>query len=281
MMNDVQTQALLRSRARDLLAGGEVSCVIGWENTRAAGKTRVFFARTAADAQRLVWNADCTVSTAKHLLHACTQEGKIALCARGCDTRAVNRMIADGQLSRSAVYILGLPCTRRGTPACERCRHRNPVVYDELIGDTVPEAAEAGRFSRIEEAERLPAAQRREFWRAQFQKCIRCYACRNVCPCCSCRECYLDQHRTGWQGKQLCESESRIYGLTRAFHVGDRCIECGECERVCPVGIPIMLQTGKMLRDINSLYGECECGLSPDETPALGKYGLGDADDFV
>ena len=281
MMTDVQLQALLRSRARDLLESGAVQCVIGWENTRARGKTRILFARTAADAQRLVWGADCAASTAKHLLHERAPGGRTALCARGCDARAVNRMISDGQLRRGEVYILGLPCTRRDTPACERCRHRNPVVYDELIGDAVPENGAADRFSRIAEMERLPAAERREFWRRQFQKCIRCYACRNVCPCCTCLECYLDQHRTGWQGKQLCESESRIYGLTRAYHVGDRCIECGECERVCPVGIPIMLQTGKMLRDINSLYGECECGLSPDETPALGKYELGDADDFA
>ena len=74
--------------------------------------------------------------------------------------------------------------------------------------------------------------------------------------------------------------ENSLYGLTRAYHVGDRCIECGECERVCPMDIPIMLQTGKMLKQCNTLFGDYECGLSAEETPALGTYDLNDADSF-
>ena len=74
--------------------------------------------------------------------------------------------------------------------------------------------------------------------------------------------------------------ENRVYGLTRAFHVGDRCIECGECERVCPMNLPIMLQTSKLLKECESLFGAYECGLSADEVPALGAYTLQDADSF-
>ena len=132
----------------------------------------------------------------------------------------------------------------------------------------------------IREMEALPLSARQAFWENEFSKCIRCYACRNVCPACNCRECYADQYRTGWQGKQLNTVENRVYGLTRAYHVGDRCIECGECERVCPMDLPIMLQTGKMLKVCDELYGPYECGLSAEEVPALGTYALGDADSF-
>ena len=64
----------------------------------------------------------------------------------------------------------------------------------------------------------------------------RCYACRNVCPACNCRECIFDRSQSGWCGKQMNRSENMFFAITRAMHVAGRCIECGECERVCPEG---------------------------------------------
>lgn len=277
-MSDVQS--LLRERARALLSSGSVSLVIGWEDTRTPGKTRVAFIRRPEDAERLVWNRSCVSSTAKFLLDHRWTKDKIAVCARGCDARAINRLLSDRQFDRERVYILGLPCDGKESRVCERCAHKNPVVYDELLGEPVAEGPASGRFADIERIEAMSIAARREMWEREFSKCIRCYACRNACPACNCRECYADQYRTGWQGKQMNANESRLYGLTRAYHVGDRCIECGECERVCPMGLPIMLQTTKMLRECERLFGSYECGLTGDETPALGTYDLGDADSF-
>lgn len=277
-MNDAQE--LLRQSARRLLESGGVSLVIGWESARGGERTRPAFIRSPEEADRLVWNRHCVNSTAKYLLNYRFAAEKTAVCARGCDTRAINRMIADKQLGREQIYIIGLPCPGMENAACLRCRHRNPLVYDELIGSPAEEQDPGGRFAGVEELEALPVQERRRFWQEQFSRCIRCYACRNVCPACSCRECYADQYRTGWQGKQMNAEENRVYGLTRAYHVGDRCIECGECERVCPMGIPVMLQTGKILRDINAIYGSCECGLSSEEIPVLGSYELSDLDEF-
>ena len=280
-MTELEVQTALRSRVRALLESSEIGYFIGWENTRREGVTRAAFITAPEEAEKLVWDRRCVSSTAKYLLADRSPKQRIGVAVRGCDSRAVNRLLADKQVKREDVYLIGLPCAGKDNPACARCTHKNPLVYDELIGDTVPENPDADRFGRIAEMEALPPAERRRFWEAAFSKCIRCYACRNVCPCCNCRECYADQYRTGWQGKQMNTAENRVYGLTRAYHVGDRCIECGECERVCPVDLPIMLQTGKILRDINALFGPTENGLSADETPALGKYELGDMDDFM
>lgn len=273
-------QSALRERARTLLESGEVEYVIGWESARGENKTRPAFIRKAGDADRLVWNRYCVNSTAKYLLHDRWPKGKIAVCARGCDTRAINRMLSDGQVKRENLYILGIPCEGVENKVCDRCAHRNPLVYDELLGESVEEKTDFDRFAEVKKTQSLPLEERRKMWEDEFTKCIRCYACRNVCPACNCRECYADQYRTGWQGKQFNSVENRVYGLTRAYHVGDRCIECGECERVCPMDLPIMLQTGKMLMRCNELFGPYECGLSGEETPALGTYNLGDADSF-
>ena len=277
-MSDIQSA--LHERAKALLENGDVEYVIGWENARGENKTRPAFIRKAEDAERLVWNSWCVNSTAKYLLHDRWPKGKIAICARGCDTRAINRMLSDGQIKRENIYILGIPCQSVENQICERCAHRNPIVYDELLGEPVEEKTDFDRFAKVKQAQALTLEQRRQMWEDEFTKCIRCYACRNVCPACNCRECYADQYRTGWQGKQFNAVENRVYGLTRAYHVGDRCIECGECERVCPMDLPIMLQTGKMRMECNELFCQYECGISGSETPALGTYNLNDADSF-
>jgi len=278
MQNEIERR--LRERARALLSSGEISYLIGWEAARGQDRTRPVFIRRPEDADRLVWNRGCVNSTAKYLLHDRWPEGRIGICVRGCDSRAVNRLLADGQIARENLYILGIPCSGVDNQICARCTHPNPLVYDELLGDPVEASPSEGRFDAVRKMEQMTEAERRAFWEAQFTKCIRCYACRNVCPACNCRECYADQYRTGWQGKQMNLTENMVYGLTRAYHVGDRCIECGECERVCPMDIPIMLQTGKMLESCGTMLGPYECGLAPDEVPALGAYNLNDADAF-
>ena len=86
---------------------------------------------------------------------------------------------------------------------------------------------------------------------------------------------------TVWAGRANNRNSNQVYGLTRAFHVGDRCIECGECERVCPMGLPIMRQTKKMLKDINDLFGDYECGLNDSRPHVLGEFDLQDRDEFM
>ena len=91
--------------------------------------------------------------------------------------------------------------------------------------------------------------------------CIRCNACRNVCPACSCRKCVFDSNKFDSAQKANVDSfEEKMFHIIRAFHVAGRCTDCGECSRVCPQGIPLHLFNRKFIKDIDTFYGEYQAG---------------------
>lgn len=167
---------------------------------------------------------------------------------------------------------------------CLTCHYPNPVIYDRLIGEKVANetlAAHAGRFSAVEELEELSAEDRFAYWDQQFSKCIRCLACRNICPACSCEQCTFDDSEIEILGKAKENSEDKFFHLIRAYHVAGRCVDCGECSRVCPQGIPLEKLNRKLIKDINELYGEYQAGLDPSVKGPLVTYQLEDNDTFT
>lgn len=157
---------------------------------------------------------------------------------------------------------------------CLTCRHPNPVVYDRLVWEEVPvrKGVDSLRFSRVEKVEKKELAERYAYWTRQLDRCIRCFACRNVCPACNCLACIFDQAEPRWLGKAADMSETLNYHIIRAFHVAGRCFECGECERICPAAIPLQELNRKLIKDINEFFGEYEAGLNPEDHPPLGTY---------
>lgn len=288
-MSTIQEQ--LRTRAAALLESGEVAEVITWGAGRFANQTTPVFLTDPADTGKAVFNDYCVNTLAKYTL-AEKGAGKLAVSVRGCDARGINRMIADNQIKREELYLIGIPCagmkdrlTEEPLPKCVECTHRNPVVYDELLGEAVAEpgeeAIEQTRFVEVEAVEALDRELRLAHFEDVFNRCIRCYACREVCPVCTCRECFVDQQRVGWQGKQNNLAENRYYNLTRVFHIADRCVECGECARACPMDLPLMELNRKMIKDLSGLFAAGEAGLTSEPENALGRYDVNDVEEFM
>ena len=143
------------------------------------------------------------------------------------------------------------------------------MIYDEIWGES-KDTADQERFAEVERIEAMSSEEKFEFFRNELSKCIRCNACRNVCPACSCRKCIFDNTKFDAQQKaNVVSFEERMFHIIRAFHVAGRCTDCGECSRVCPEGIPLHLFNRKFIKDIDKFYGEFQAGKDPEAQSPL------------
>ena len=159
---------------------------------------------------------------------------------------------------------------------CHVCKGKEHRIYDELALESA-DTLDSDRFQGVEAIENMTPEQKFEFFKSELSKCIRCNACRNVCPACSCRKCVFDSTKfDSAQKANVDEFEEKMFHIIRAFHVAGRCTDCGECSRVCPQGIPLHLFNRKFIKDINEFYGEYQAGADADAVSPLTDFTFGD-----
>lgn len=164
---------------------------------------------------------------------------------------------------------------------CHVCKGKEHQVYDELIGES-KETKDAERFAEVERIEAMSPEEKFAFFQNELSKCIRCNACRNVCPACSCRKCVFDSNKFDSAQKANADTfEEKMFHIIRAFHVAGRCTDCGECSRVCPQGIPLHLFNRKFIKDIDELYGEYQAGEDTESKAPLTDFTFGDAEPSI
>jgi ferredoxin len=267
----------LKNTARELLQSGQVRCVIGYESGP-RGRTRPAFIYSTEDVERLIWDQSCTHNLSVYLKDALKTAKKgeqdesprcVALVAKPCDSRAINVLIAENQFEREQVHVIGMMCdgivetNSNGSNVANyqrRCLHCNleePVVYDSLIGErkgSIP-TLQGELTDELAHLQAISAGERAEFWLEQFDRCIRCYACRQVCPMCNCPTCLYERDDSVWVGMQIEVNQKRSFHLGRAYHLAGRCVGCNECERVCPMDIPISLLNQVLAKEVETVFG--------------------------
>ncbi len=132
---------------------------------------------------------------------------------------------------------------------CSTCQYPTPLLYDVLVGDAITSnKAPESVYDDIRELEEKSLEERKAYWEKELGRCIRCYACRNACPLCVCQDaCIAETRDPHWMSQRSTLTEKMMFHMIHALHLAGRCTECGECERACPMDIPL----GKLKKKIN------------------------------
>jgi ferredoxin len=289
----------IRSEAKRILTEGQVSAIVGYAAARRKGSAQPIVITHADDAQKLIFTPACVNNLAVYLTKAkkeIPKSGKIGIVVKGCDLKALVGLIGESQLKREDLYLIGVPCAGvlastihpdteltadSIAPKCSECDARLPQGCDFVPPQTPPTPEPEQKYAaEIARLEALTPKERWAYWKEQFSKCIKCYACRQVCPFCFCEQCLCDRNKP-----QMVESTPRPAGNTawhivRAMHLAGRCAGCAECERVCPMDIPLNLLNRKMAKELKELY-DYEAGFEVKEQGPLNSYTEKDDQSFI
>ncbi len=295
----------IQNIATSLLSKGEIDLFIAWEQQgQSEHSVRPYFVRSPEQVAKIVYNDYCIHNLSNSLLRFRDGHEKIGIVVKGCDSRGLVRLLEDRQIKRDRLYIVGVCCEGKKDPLeviktesgisvsdsvnafaskCADCIQPNPVIFDEKIGDEQTPRAQGERFQKVKEIEALSQAEREQFFEKALAPCIRCYACRQACIACNCRTCIFDETKPQWVGRETSASDTFMFHIVRASHMAGRCVECGECQRVCPVNIPLMLINQKLIKDVDKLFGPYDAGMQYIEgsSPPLSMYRENDPDDFI
>ncbi|MFZ5590625.1 MAG: Coenzyme F420 hydrogenase/dehydrogenase, beta subunit C-terminal domain [Bacillota bacterium] len=309
--------AAIRETARKLLEEKTVDLVIGFASGSLPLRSTPCFIRKPEDAAKLVFDAGCENNLANYLRQ---RDEKVAVVAKGCDTRAIVVLLQENQIKRDNLYIIGVPCQGMvDRVKIEALLDGKDLLAAEVQGEAVTLKTAAGEkqvalvdvlhdtcktcqygnpviydvllgepvkprqaddFADVKAFESLSPAERKARLTEEFSKCIRCYACRNACPMCYCSECFVDCSTPIWIKKSVDPADNMMFQAVRVFHLAGRCADCGACDRACPMGLNLRTMTRKLVMDVKELFGY-EAGVNLDAKPALSEFAFDDPQPFL
>lgn len=308
----------IKEVAARLLKDEEVELVVGYKEGTIPMKTIPWPVKDAAGVEQLVWNSHCTINLANYLMDrkekigiiakGCDcrsivnhiSEGKVKRenvviigvpCTGMLDRHAISNQFGSSidnveEKDDGTIHVQGNDCQKSYDrndylrQNCKVCVHKNPVLYDEIVGEPVEQPGDIDRYEEVEKIEALDIDQRWEHFEQLVSTCIRCYACRDSCPTCYCPTCFVDESQPQWVDKTDDASDVMTFHILRAFHTAGRCTDCGACVSSCPMGINMRAFTKKLEKDCLDLW-DWEAGITTDVRPALETFTPADPEENI
>ena len=281
----------IRAICRRLFSEGRVDAIFAHKGGGVDGTLIPFVAKGEADVEKIAWGDRVRQNLAPYL-HGRTD--RVGIVAMPCDARAVAQYINESQLARENVYIIGVDCPGMvdedggDRPGCAGCTVRVAPVCDERVaGDTAGTAsgsaaappragaAIAGAAKQSASGAGAPPAEKFARFRAEIDKCILCYSCRQACYACYCKTCFIERDMPDWQPAELDAGTKMAFHLGRAMHLAGRCVECGACEAACASGVNVRYLIQDVTDFVEDMYG-FRTGMDLGTAQAMVVYGLDD-----
>lgn len=288
----------LRVKVRELLKNKQVDLIIGYQRASDGISAMPCFIENEKDVDLLIWDAYCVYNLSGYLKDHLGR--KIGIVAKDCDLRSIVVLLQENQLKREDLFILGMECqgvidekrlqfsdTQNQeisfAQKCKSCQSSKLSISDYVIKDKGEQRKtpdDYDEYGSIRKMEAKATSERLKFWDEEFSRCIRCYACRQICPMCYCPKCVAEQTQPSWFSKATNLEGNFSWNVTRAMHLAGRCIDCGECERACPVGIPLRDINKKIQKDVKELFSY-EAGSSAEAKPLFACFDKNDPEGFI
>ena len=292
----------LQNKAKELLKSGDVALVIGYAAGTKRGKTKPFFAYTSEDCDKLIFSNECVNNLSIYLTRKFDfrKKGKVAIVAKGCDVKTINVLIQENQLKREDVVILGVACDgvvgkdvildgaelteEKKSIKCITCDVKTPPDFDHLMGEGIESSAEPMTGGIYDEVDRIRAMSQEDKWKLwmeHFERCIKCYACKKVCPLCYCDVCITEKNRPTWIETSPHARGNYAWNIKRAMDLSGRCTFCGECDRACPAEIPLNLINQELSKVNYEAFDGYRAGYQTEEKPPFVSFKEDDKEDFI
>ncbi|MDR0521774.1 MAG: 4Fe-4S dicluster domain-containing protein [Planctomycetaceae bacterium] len=283
-------QAQLQEKAKELLTEKKVDVIIGFGILETGGTGAVFIT-DPQQTNRLVWNDQCSVNLAVYLTRKEIKKlGKPGIVVKGCDAKAVAVLESESQIDRSIVTVIGIACEgmkESGTlqNKCLACDVHEPLHCDIVIGGTAsgevkPEQPKSARYAKLDKILSMPLEERLEYWKEEFSRCIKCYACRQSCPLCYCNVCVADKNRPVRIDTSATLKGNFAWNILRAFHLAGRCVGCSACTNACPAGIDLDLLNLTLAKAAEDHF-QFRSGMERNEPPLIGSFSPDDRENFI
>ena len=257
----------IREISLKLLENKEVDIILAYRGGGVNDLQIPFFVKKGEDVQKIEWGDRCYQNLAPYLRGL---ELVAGIAAKPCDARAVVQYITENQIKRENVFIIGIDCAGmvdengETRPGCGDCKVRKPPVYDAYIRDErvdkqgiSPDARENGSL-----------AESHSRFQKEIEKCILCYACRQACYGCYCKDCFIERDQPDWQPKDVDAGTKMTFHMGRTMHLAGRCVECGSCEASCQSGVNVRYIIKEVTKFIEDTYGY-SAGMDALVKPAL------------
>ncbi len=238
----------LKNKAKELLQNGDIDIFIGYEEgTRSP---RPYFATSAEDVGKLIFNDKCTGNLAVYLTRKDLVGGKkVGISASYFALRSITQLFDENQIKEDSVKIIGL-----STDGKLLMFDTVDQIRQYLHETSAPPKPNDDEL--MKQIDAMSTEERWQFWSEELSKCFKCYACRAACPMCYCTKCIVEVNRPQWIQPWAATVTNMEWQINRVMHMAGRCSDCGSCGTACPLGLPIHILTHKMAKLVKNNFGE-------------------------